>query len=293
MPRILPDVNASEFQSGISKDLTREQLHQDLLSGLGAPIIRIDLTAQHIDKAIDYALKMFWKFHPDGSFENYYTITLSALDVSNGYINIPQWIDQVADILPTNSVGSFGTIGNALTVNAIGALNGTVQVSNTPLVDGVAQVGGMVNGLDHFNGAVYNQSSYAEYVQALSNIDMMNSLTGNGAKSKYFKHAHYQRRCYLYFPIKEGDILALKCYENLDPTTKPENAEAFDNEWLKAMATAQCKITWGNILRKYGGINIAGGVTLDGSVLVEEGNREADGLMAEVQGYVTMPFYVG
>ena len=79
--------------SGLTKNRTREDFRNDILIGLGAPIINIELTTDHLDQCINSALKQIWMHHRDGSFDNFYTYTITPDDASRGWMRIPENID--------------------------------------------------------------------------------------------------------------------------------------------------------------------------------------------------------
>lgn len=68
-----------------------------------------------------------------------------------------------------------------------------------------------------------------------------------------------------------GDYILVKCYRALDPD---EFTKVWDDPWLKHYATALIKRQWGSNLKKFGGLALPGGVTLNGQELFDEANSE-------------------
>ena len=61
------------------------------------------------------------------------------------------------------------------------------------------------------------------------------------------------------------------CSSDLDPATW---SKIWNEQWLKKYVTAQFKRQWGTNLKKFQGIQLPGGVTLDGDKLFSEANEE-------------------
>jgi hypothetical protein len=71
--------------------------------------------------------------------------------------------------------------------------------------------------------------------------------------------------------ITPGDYVILECYRAMDPTTFPR---VWNEAWLKHYGTALFKRQWGVNLKKFGGLQLPGGVTLDGQALYDEAMQE-------------------
>ena len=67
------------------------------------------------------------------------------------------------------------------------------------------------------------------------------------------------------------DILIVECYRILDPTTY---TEVYDDMFLKQYSTALIKRQWGENLKKFDGVTLPGGVTLNGKTIYDEAVEE-------------------
>jgi thymidylate kinase len=67
----------------MKRNRNREDLRQDILYSLGHPIIRVNITKEHLDSAINAAIKKIWRWHVDGSYEcesaNYPDLTRASI----------------------------------------------------------------------------------------------------------------------------------------------------------------------------------------------------------------------
>jgi hypothetical protein len=65
--------------------------------------------------------------------------------------------------------------------------------------------------------------------------------------------------------------------------------DVWNDRFLKRYATAMIKLQWGNNLSKFAGIQMPGGVTLDGVRIAAEAQAEIDKLEEEMQSYNVLP----
>lgn len=66
-------------------------------------------------------------------------------------------------------------------------------------------------------------------------------------------------------------------------------SDVWNDRFLKQYATAKIKYQWGSNLSKFAGIQMPGGVTLDGVRIMEEAQREIDKIEEEMQTYNVLP----
>ena len=89
-----------------------------------------------------------------------------------------------------------------------------------------------------------------------------------------------------------GDYVIFEAYSIVDPT---EFSEVYDDMFLKKYATALIKRQWGENMKKFGGIQLPGGVTLNGDKIYEEAINEIDKIEEDMQLKYELPpsFMVG
>jgi hypothetical protein len=88
-----------------------------------------------------------------------------------------------------------------------------------------------------------------------------------------------------------GDFIVIECYRALDPT---ENVKVWDDSWLKHYVTALFKKQWAVNIKKFQGIQLVGGVTLDGNALYDEATGELKELEDELQNKsAPLEFFLG
>jgi len=76
-----------------------------------------------------------------------------------------------------------------------------------------------------------------------------------------------------------GQVAIAECYAAINPDVY---TRVYNDHWLKEYATALIKRTWGNNLSKFAGLQLPGGVTLDGKTLYTEACTEIERLESEM-----------
>ncbi len=241
------------------KNRTRNDLKQDILSTLGYPIVKVNLTDNHLDNCINAGLKKMWRWHIDGSFENYYKYLVTQEDVDRGYFLVPEYIDAVIEILHGGGVfdnSNWATPEWQMTSSTVLSMNRFLPLN---LVDFVA-------------------------VQQR----ILNTQIILGRNVRNFEFARLQRRVIPVFDFAKDDILMLRVYELIDPErTDPAQVDSslmFDNETLKDLSTAYAKQQWGQILKRFSGMTLPGGVVIDGDALIQEGKQDEQDVIERLKG---------
>ena len=90
--------------------------------------------------------------------------------------------------------------------------------------------------------------------------------------------------------VTAGDFIVIACYRKLDPTTY---TDIFNDIYLKRYTTALIKRQWGANLSKFEGVQMLGGVTLNGAKLFEEAQQDIEKLEEQIQlAYELPPNYM-
>ena len=91
--------------------------------------------------------------------------------------------------------------------------------------------------------------------------------------------------------VQFGDYIIVQAYRALDPT---EFSKVWNENWIKRYTTAQFKRQWGTNLKKFTGLQLPGGVTLDGDKLYAEAMNEIQTLEDELQNKsAPLEFFLG
>lgn len=91
--------------------------------------------------------------------------------------------------------------------------------------------------------------------------------------------------------VEPDDYIVVEAYRALDPATF---TKVFNEPWLKHYVTALFKKQWGTNLKKFSGIQLPGGVTLDGNAIYDEAQNEINQLEDELQNKAApLDFFLG
>lgn len=91
--------------------------------------------------------------------------------------------------------------------------------------------------------------------------------------------------------IALGDYVVIECYRALNPA---EFTKVWNEPWLKKYTEALFKKQWGTNLKKFAGIQLPGGITLDGQGLYNEAMDEIRALEDELMNKsAPLDFFLG
>lgn len=231
------------------------------LRRLGFPVIEINIDDDQIDDRIDDALQYWQDYHFDGLQKIYYIKRVDETDVTNKYIDL-------SDVRDSGN--------NAMDIVGISRI--------FPLMDSQATVNMFdlryqlrLNELYDFTSASY--VNYTLTQQHLRSLELM--FTGE-VPIRFQRHT---QRLYIDWAwgstqAPAGTIVVAEAYANIDPEVYNK---VWNDRWLKEYATALIKRTWGNNLKKFSGLQLPGGVTLNGDKIYEEAVGEIEKLETEMQ----------
>jgi hypothetical protein len=86
--------------------------------------------------------------------------------------------------------------------------------------------------------------------------------------------------------VAQGTYIIVECWRILNPD---EFTNVYNDMFLKRYATAQIKKQWGNNLKKFAGVQLPGGVTLNGEIIYQEATEEIRQIETEIQSRFELP----
>jgi len=243
---------------------SRQGLIDYCLRRLGQPVIEINVDEDQLDERIDDALEFFQEYHFDGVEKVFTKHTITQNDIDNEYISTDNSIISVVRVLPIPSFDSFQG----------GFFNEEYQMR--------------LNDLNNFSG-----SSLLQWSMTLRNFSLIEELFSicpimmfNRKQDRVYLETDWNER------FKVDDVLVIEAYKILDPSTYPQ---VYNDMFLKKYSTALIKRQWGENLKKYQGVVLPGGITLDGKTIYDEAIEEIRQIEEEVSLKYELPAdgYVG
>jgi len=245
------------YQSFVLKDET--ELQQWILRRLGAPLLKVELTQDHLTDNINDAKR--W-FAAKKGWKRFFTMSVIA---GKGSYTLPLDADVVVDV-------AFSYNPNDL---AFLALPYWVPGENGQIPFSVFNVAGNSGGL------------YSSYVQTLQYIESAKKVLS--AEQDWRQEGHEL----LLFPQPNRSSTII--VEYMSHTVVVNDMSERDHELLKRYALALAKKDLGRIRSKFDSYPTAQGtVTMDGATLLDEAATEIEKLTEEIaDSAMPMPFLVG
>jgi len=91
--------------------------------------------------------------------------------------------------------------------------------------------------------------------------------------------------------MEVGSYILVECYRALDPADAPR---MYNETWIKHYTTALIKKQWAVNLKKFSGLQLPGGVSVDGPALYSEAVSEIKELEDEIMNKsAPLDFFLG
>ena len=234
---------------------------------LGDPVIEINVDEDQLEDRVAEALQYYQEYHSDATLRTYLKHQVTSTDISNEYISLSSNIIFVSKLFPISS--SFNSSFNFFDIKYQMMLNDIADLQN-------------------FAGDL---AYYEQMQQYLSLLD----VKLNGHPQVQFQRK--QNRLYIFGDfadndIKEGEYIVAEVYEIVDPSA---HTSVFNDMWMKEYTTALIKQQWGSNLLKFEGMQLPGGVVLNGRQIFDDATTDIDKLRETIRMEHEMPpdFFVG
>lgn len=242
---------------------TRDQFKNYCLRKLGFPVIDINVDDDQVEDRIDEAIQYFIDRHTDGTQKVYYIKTLTQEDIDNKYINLD----------PSVVVDSSN---NSLEITGVTRI--------FPIQDSQATINMFdlryqlrLNELYDFTSA-----SYINYTLTQQHLRTLELLFTGEIPIRFNRH---MRRLFIDWAwgqseAPKGQVVVIECYATLDPDIY---TNMWNDRWLKEYATALIKKNWGANLKKFKGLQLPGGVTLNADEIYNDAKEEIHTLREQME----------
>ena len=243
----------------MTKPTTRETFKTNCLRRLGFPVIEVNVDEDQVEDRVDEALDYYHQFHNEGTYQDYFYTLLDATDISNKYLSLDEDVIGVRRILPItgNSTGS-------------GMFNLNYQIR--------------LNDFQMRGGAT---SGVGGYVSLKQSIELMNQVFVGEAPIRFNRHMD---RLFIDMDwdndVSVGDYVLIDGFRITDPETY---TDVYSDRMLQRYATALIKQQWGTNLKKYQGVQLIGGVEMNGQTIFDEAVQEIDKLEEQMRSIYELP----
>lgn len=306
---------------------TRQQFTEYCLRRLGHPVIQINVSDEQIRDRVDDALALFNQSHYDGTERVFMKHQITQTDIDRHWIYCPDAINFVVSVFPfddsNSSINMFDLryqlrlhdlydftsvsyVSYEITMQHIRTLN--LLFSGTPQFRFNRRTNKLFLDIDWSRDVSPGEYVIMECYRYL-NPDTIN-LTGTatldtssktviGANTIFDQEiieddvVHFGTEGYQVSKIKSPTEIVLVDYPSFSNTNVSMSvvglSDVWNDRWLKAYATAKIKYNWGSNLKKFGNIQMPGGVTLNGKEIYDEAVEEIEKLEDEMRGMSILP----
>ena len=257
---------------------TKAEFKDYCLRQLGAPVLEINLDDDQIDDRIDDALQYFHERHYDGSEKMYLKHKFTEDDVTRfttqnetasttapdatGWENRKNFLEIPEHVFGISRV--YG-ISSSFVRNSLFGLNNQYYLMD--LFSYTSGTGLAFGGVDMVN--YYMVKQHFETIDMIINTGSLVGYRFNTRADRLYIDIDPDR-------IVKDQMLIIDCMRALDPATY---TQVWDDYFLKKYATALLKKQWGQNLIKFNGVQLPGGVSINGMQIYKEACEEIDELM--------------
>ncbi len=255
------------------------------LRSLGKPVIEINVDEDQVDDRIDEALQYFSQYHYDGVERVYLKHAITQAEIDRAATNSSETATDKVD----NSITAAWSEGKGFipvpdSVMSIVKIFDFTDKNTTNMFDVRYQL--RLNDLYDFSS-----ESIIHYEMTRQHLDYLDHILVGEKPIRFNQH---QNRLYIDMDwsndLKVGEFLIIEAYRKLNPDTY---TDIYDDIYLKRYATALIKRQWGANLSKFEGVQMLGGVTLNGAKLFEEAQADIEKLEEQIQlAYELPPNYM-
>jgi len=226
---------------------TRQALIKYCLRKLGEPVIEVNVSEEQMEDCVDDALQVYREFHSDATYRTYWELQLTQEDIDNGYVAVPSSIIYVTKVFPRG--GAYGLVGA-----------------------GGAMFPGQIGGVGNIAGAIQGGTGGLSYLYQMQSYAALIDMTIIGLPIVTFSRR--QNRLYLWGDnawakkMPPGSWICCEVYNTF------EDYQIWDDMFMKNFTTALIKQQWGQNMSKFDGMQLPGGVTINGKSMLEEATVE-------------------
>ena len=235
----------------MAKPQTRTALKEYCLRSLGHPVIEVNVDDDQLEDRIDEAIQVWNDYHYDGTERIYLKHQVTQTDIDNEYITVGE---STISIIKVHPIESTSSPTNMFDVRYQLRLNEIFDLASTSVL-------------------------YYNMIQR--HLSLIEETLVSNPPLRFNRHTD---RIYIDMDWNEDinvdEFLIFEVYRILDPNTY---TDVYNDRFLKRYLTALLKYQWGSNLSKFQGVQMPGGVTLDGQRILQEAQEEITKIEEEMQ----------
>lgn len=312
----------------MAKLTTRAQFKDYCLRKLGHPVIQINVDDDQIEDRIDDALSFFHDYHFDGCEKIYMKHQFTQADIDRRWIYCPDPVIFVTGVLPfddSNSSINMFDLRYQLRLHDLYDFTSVSYVSYEITMQHIRTLSLLFSGTPQFrfnrnHNKIHldinwnSDAQVGKYViiecyrkMSPETVTLTGTLTGNTSSntltgtSTTFDQEVIEND---FITLSDGQevqirkinspteiVIANALTANVSNVsmTKPGISDVWNDRFLKKYATALIKRQWGNNMKKFSGIQMPGGVTLNGKEIYDEASEEIEKIEEDMFNFNSLP----
>ena len=311
----------------MAKPTTRSTFKTYCLRELGFPVIDINVDDDQLEDRIDEALQFFQDYHFDGVEKIYMKHKITTDDIVRKWIYVPDAVIGVVNVFPfddsNSSINMFDLryqmrlhdlydftsvsyVPYEITMQHIATLN--LLFSGKPQYRFNRHLNKLFLDIDWNNNITTNDWVIVECYRKLDPDTFTASGTANVASASVVvtgTGTNFYNDLFIGDDITVGSqtqtiveinsVTSLNVYSAFTSTATTQSisksgiSDVWNDRFLKRYAIALIKKQWGNNLKKFAGIQMPGGVMLNGQAIYDEAVVEIQKIEEDIQSLNVLP----
>ena len=269
---------------------SREGLIDYAKRQLGFPVLEINVADDQFQDLLDDAIQIYQERHYDGIARMYLKYKITQDDIDRGQARGGDSTLGITTTTTTSTVGLSTTFDLEENNNYIQMPPSVIGVNNIFKVRSDT----VYDGLFNIRYQLFLNDLYAfgsidllQYSMVQTKLEDITFLLNPNVRYRFNIR---QDRLYIDIDwgsaVNVGDYLVIDCFRILDPDDFPK---VYNDQFLKRYFTALCKKQWGMNLIKFQGVQLPGGIQLNGRQIYDDGVRELDEIRSKMATDYEMP----
>ena len=273
----------------MAQPTSREGLIDYAKRQLGFPVLEINVADEQFSDLLDDAVQVFHERHYDGMVRMYLKYKVTQDDIDRGQARGGNSTLGITTTTTTSTVGLSTTFDLEENQNYI-------QIP--PSVIGINQIfktrsDTVYDGLFNIRYQLFLNDLYAfgsidllQYSMVQTKLEDITFLLNPNMRYRFNIR---QDRLYIdadWAQINVNDYFVIDCFRILDPD---DFTRVYNDPFLKRYFTALCKKQWGQNLIKFQGVQLPGGIQLNGRQIYDDGVAELTEIRSKMASDYEMP----
>jgi len=269
---------------------SREGLIDYAKRQLGFPVLEINVADEQFQDLLDDAIQIYQERHYDGIARMYLKYKITQDDIDRGQARGGDSTLGITTTTTTSTVGLSTTFDLEENNNYIQMPPSVIGVNNIFKVRSDT----VYDGLFNIRYQLFLNDLYAfgsidllQYSMVQTKLEDITFLLNPNVRYRFNIR---QDRLYIDVDwgaaVNVGDYFVIDCFRILDPD---DFTKVYNDQFLKRYFTALCKRQWGQNLIKFQGVQLPGGIQLNGRQIYDDGVAELAEIRSKMSSDYEMP----